>query len=251
MTHCDVLVLSPHPDDAEIGCGGTLASLSKRGYKVIVADLTRGELGSRGTPEQRAEEAEAATSLLGLASRLNLELPDGALSSRDDRQISAVIECLRTLRPRVLLVAAPDGRHPDHDEGALLMKRALFLAGLRKFASGQEPLISPPTVLEYATRRQFHVSFVVDVTSVYETKLTAIRAFKTQLGLDSASGSTTLMSSPLTLEAIKGRDALWGSMIGTAYGEGFRTVSPLRIDDPFAFFSNAPTTGALLFPEPL
>jgi bacillithiol biosynthesis deacetylase BshB1 len=212
--------------------------------------MTRGELGSRGTPEIRSEEAAAASKVLGLSTRSNLELPDGHLSSADTRHINALVECLRLLRPRIVFIAAPDGRHPDHDEGYQLLKRALFFSGLRKLptTSGLEPLAAP-TILEYPTRRALSPSFIVDVSSVYDRKLDSIRAYRSQLGLDKVPGPTTLMSSPLTIEAVKARDTLSGAMIGTAYGEALRTSSPLRIDDPLAFFSATPTTGAVFFPE--
>jgi bacillithiol biosynthesis deacetylase BshB1 len=250
MTTCDALAISPHPDDAEIGVGGTLALLSTRGYGVGIVDLTKGELGSRGTPEMRAAEAAEASKILGLRTRINLGLPDGHLSARDDSQMISIVECLRRLKPKLVFIAAPDGRHPDHDEGYQLVKRALFFSGLRKFSTPHaiDPL-SAPTILEYPTRREISASLVVDVSSVYERKLDSIRAYRSQLGLDNSSGPKTLMSSPLTLEAIKARDVLAGAMVGTAQGEALRSASPLKVEDPMAFFSSASVSGAVFFPE--
>jgi len=224
----DALFFGAHPDDVELTSGGLAALLASHGHAVGIVDLTRGEAGSRGTPDERAHEAEAAARALGVARRLSLGLPDLGLDGSDRGQLRAVVACLREERPR--LVVAPDDRdvHPDHVEASRLVRRACHLAGIAR-AEGGTGRHRPERLLFalYRTLRRPHV--VVDVTPVWERRLAALRAHASQLG--AGPGPATYLTDPGFLDEVDARARVFGAAIGARYGEGYRAPGPIAVTD--------------------
>jgi bacillithiol biosynthesis deacetylase BshB1 len=229
-----VLAAAAHPDDVELTCGGTLIKLARAGYRVGVLDLTRGEMATRGTPEQRLQEAQEAARIMDLAVRENAGLPDGRLSSDGDLGM-ALVRALRKWRPALWLVPCSNDRHPDHAAVGRAGLEAAFLAGLRKMDTGQ-PMFRPTWTLQYLCRHDTDFSFIVDVSDVFEARLEAIRAYHSQF--DAASGDPqTYISRPQFLDMIVATAKFYGSKIEAAYGEPFLSREALRVDDPVAFLA--------------
>lgn len=228
----DLLAIAPHPDDAELICGGTLAKAAARGYRVGILDLTRGEMGTRGTVEQRAAEAATAARLLGVATRECLGLPDSGISNtQDTRRALALV--LRRLRPRVVIAPAPApfGRHPDHRVAAELIRDAVFVAGLAKTDS-TTPAFRPFKVIHAITFREDYQrpTFVVDITDTFEQKLAAVQAFSSQFAGATQAGEVYPNGEPLE-EIIRHHSAHYGSLIRVRYGEPFVTTETMAVDD--------------------
>lgn len=223
----DILALSAHPDDAELGCGGTLIKHVKAGLKVGVVDLTRGELGTRGTSEQREAEAAEAAKIMGLSVRANLGLPDGFFRNEWEHQLK-VVEALRTYRPDILLANAIYDRHPDHGRGAEIAQSAVFLSGLPKIkttdAKGkpQEPW-RPKALYHYIQSQPVKPDFVIDISAEWEKKMESIRAFRTQFYDPASKEPATYISTPEFLSMLEARAIDTGHAIGVKYGEGFVT----------------------------
>ncbi len=232
----DLLAVGAHPDDVEISCGGTLALAASQGFSVGILDLTRGELSTNGTPEERASEADAAAGLLSVVGRWNAGLPDGGISAADNAQTEAVVSWLRRLRPAVLLTHFPQDRHPDHVAASLLLDRAWYLAGLRRFAPGKEPF-RPGSRYHFASRVGFTPSFVIDVTSVWETKRLAILAHETQVSRAATDRQPTPLNADDFLDRVESRARHYGAMIGAKYGEPFHSSEPLGIRSLAGFLS--------------
>jgi len=221
----DILVLAAHPDDTELGCGGTVARQVALGNKVGIADFTRGELGTRGTVETRDSEAAAAGKILGVAVRENLNLKDGYFQNTKESQL-VVAQAIRKYRPEIILANAVHDRHPDHGKGADLAYDASFLAGLVKVETYDEEgkLQQPwrPRAMYHYIQSQFILpDFVVDVTDYWDTKMAAIRAFKTQFYDPNSSEPQTYISTPTFLNLLEARGTELGHGIGAKYGEGF------------------------------
>jgi len=233
-----VLVFGIHPDDVELGCGGTAAVCAARGEEVTIVDITRGESSSNGTPEERAAEAGVAAECLGARVRENLEIPDAGVQSEDPAQQQAVAGCIRRYRPDVVLVPNPDDPHPDHASGGVLITRALYLAGIRGYATagGQEPW-KPSAVLLYSGRREVRPDVVVDITERFDTKRAAIDAHATQFGRSPGAAQTPL-NAPDFLAAVEARDRVAGLRIGVRFGEAFQLVSPLGLSDLSVFLGS-------------
>nr|BCX01918.1 MAG: bacillithiol biosynthesis deacetylase BshB1 [Bacteroidota bacterium] len=243
----DVLAFAAHPDDVELSCGGTLIKLARAGYRTGIVDLTRGELGTRGTPEIRAREAEEASRILGLRVRENLGLPDGDIPLSREARL-AVIRLLRRYRPHLILINAPTDRHPDHEHAARLVVEAAFYAGLRRIetteedGSPQQPW-RPYHILHYLQHDDLRPHFVVDISDVIEERLQAVRAYASQVFNPSYGGEDppTLLSTDRFWEGLVGRLRHFGLLIGAAYGEGFRYQRwPLRVDDLMQVFASRP-----------
>lgn len=232
----DLLCLSPHPDDAELCCGGLLALTGLRGQKAGVLDCSAGELATNGTVEIREHEALAAAEILGLAHRDNLGLPDGGIDERDACQVHAVVAALRELRPALLLVPWPEARHPDHEATGRLGRRAAFLAGLVRYEPG---LGAPhrPRLVYYPQRHEVRADFVVDISQVAEQKQRAIAAHASQVG----GGRETLLNGPVGLAAWNVRDRYWGASIGVELGEPYRLDGAVPMADPVSVLAGAPT----------
>lgn len=228
----DVLAISPHPDDAELNCSGLLLQAKANGARIGVLDLTRGELGSRGTSEQRMREAEAARDVLGLDVRANLGLPDGFVRV-DDSSLLALVGVLRAYRPR--LVAAPhwDDHHPDHVAASALVRQAAFLAGLAKHPASGTPH-RPEQVLYYLDRVSVQPDLVIDVSAVMDVKERALRCYAGQLfsAEDEDLGISTALSRPDFLSAWRSRHVHFGSLIGVDHGEAYVLRSPVPMRNP-------------------
>lgn len=230
----DVLAIAAHPDDVELGCAGTLCKQVAQGRTVAVVDLTRGELGSRGTPETRIAEAEAAAKVMGLSIRENLALADGFFENNEAAQ-RAVITALRHYRPNIVLANAPDDRHPDHGRSAKLVRDAAFLSGLRRIQTTRNGQVQehwrPAKVLHYIQDRYLEPSIIVDVSPFWEQKLQAIQSFKSQFFSTESREPETYISRSNFLDFIRSRAREMGHKIGVEYAEGFISVEPIRVDD--------------------
>ena len=242
----DILALSAHPDDTELCCGGTLAALVNQGKSVGVVDFTRGEMGSRGTPEQRLEEAANAAQIIGLEERENLGLPDTKLESKRKYQ-KKVIQQIRKYRPHVCLVGAPSDRHPDHGNATQLALDSIFYSGLTKIKTVDEnghpqECWRPSHVLHFMQDRPFDPDIVFDVTDTFETKKEAILAFETQFNVQNPQDEPeTYISSEEFFEGIEARARHYGHLIGATYGEPFKYYNgPLPMKSFDNFFETEP-----------
>jgi bacillithiol biosynthesis deacetylase BshB1 len=215
----DVLAFGPHPDDIEIGAGGTLAKHAALGHRVGLCDLTRGELGSNGTPEERVIEAEAAARALGAVWRENLEWPERRIG-RDEAHLRAAAEMIRRWRPRIVVVPYWDDRHPDHVASSQVLREAVFNAGLRRFDVKGDAW-RPQWICYYFINEAATPSFVVDVSAHYETKRTALACHRSQFAPHTAAGIATRINTPLFMQLIESRDAQFGAQMGVLFAEGF------------------------------
>lgn len=221
----DILVLAAHPDDAELGCGGTIAKHLSLGHKVGIVDFTRGELGTRGTPESRAVEAANAAKILGVDVRENLGLRDGFFQNDPEHQLK-VVQAIRKFQPEIILANAVSDRHIDHGKGASLAYDASFLSGLIRIETldqdgqRQQPW-RPKTFYHYIQSIYIKPDFIVDITEFMDVKMKSIRAFKTQFFDPESKEPETYISNPGFLRMLESRATEFGHAIGTPYGEGF------------------------------
>ncbi|HYC84826.1 MAG TPA: bacillithiol biosynthesis deacetylase BshB1 [Chryseosolibacter sp.] len=221
----DILVVAAHPDDAELGCGATIAKHVALGHHVGIIDLTRGELGTRGTPEIRQQEANEAASILGIKIRENLGLRDGFILNDEASQLK-VISAVRKFQPEIVVCNAVYDRHTDHGRGASLVFDSCFLSGLVRIQTlgtdgKPQPAWRPKAVYHCIQSQLMEPDFIVDVSEHWDTKMRAIRAFKTQFFDPSSSEPETYISKPGFLKMIEGRGIEFGHAIGVTYGEGF------------------------------
>lgn len=195
MSKLDVLAIGPHPDDVELACGGTLALCARQGRRVGILHLSRGESGSRGTPEQRLAEAERAAAALGAVELAFLDCGDGALR-RGQPEEDALIEVLRTWRPELVLGPPRRDRHPDHERGHRLVSAAAFYSGLAARGSRSQPVHRPAAVFSYMQHHSFEPTFVVDVTAAWDAKLAALAAYRSQLHQPDEAGGPAAAAVP-------------------------------------------------------
>jgi N-acetylglucosamine malate deacetylase 1 len=236
----DVLCIAAHPDDVEMTCAGTVISLIARGRTVAVADLTRGELGTRGTPDIRAAEAAEASRLLGLTDRRNLGFRDGFFRN-DEAHQRPLIALLREFRPRIVLTNAPNDRHPDHGRAAELVTDACFLAGLRQIsttdpAGTTQTAHRPDFVYYFIQDRWLKPDFVVDVSPYWAGKLAAIQAYKSQFFHQETARNDeppSYISGEHFLKWLEARSREHGHQIGAEFGEGFISKRMLGVTDLF------------------
>lgn len=232
----DILVLAAHPDDAELGCGGTIAKHTSMGKKVGVVDLTKGEMGTRGTTESRQQEAAASAKILGLALRENLGLPDGFFRNEKEHQLQ-VVKAIRRHQPEIVLANAVYDRHPDHGRGADLAFEACFLSGLTKVITEdngqqQSPWI-PKAIYHYIQSQLLTPDFIVDVSAHWEQKMSAVMSFKTQFYDPSSKEPETYISKPGFLQMINARGTEFGQAIGVQFGEGFTVRRVVGVNSLF------------------
>ncbi|HAP31434.1 MAG TPA: bacillithiol biosynthesis deacetylase BshB1 [Firmicutes bacterium] len=225
----DILAFGPHPDDVEIGIGGTLIKHASQGYRCGIVDLTRGEAGSNGTPEIRREEALQAAEIMGMKTRDNLGLPDARLQA-DEESLRAIIEVIRKYRPRVVLGPYWQDKHPDHLRASQLVREAAHLAGLRRYPAEGEPY-RPPLLCHYFLAVFEEPTFVVDISAYYARKLEALGAHQSQFALPRDIEWRTLVNDPLFIRMIQARDQYVGSMIQALYGEGLFFEQKLVVQD--------------------
>jgi bacillithiol biosynthesis deacetylase BshB1 len=221
----DLLFFGPHPDDIEIGVGGTVAKHARLGHRVGLCDLTAGEMGSNGTVEQRLAEADAACAVLGASWRSNLRLPDRAIGSSPDH-VRAVAGLVRCARPRAVAVPYWSDRHPDHVRASELLTEAVFSAGLRRFDAGGEAW-KPDAVFYYFINDHVAPSFVVDVSDDYDTKRRALACHATQFAPADPDAVATRLTSSRFQQLVESRDAQFGANAHVAFAEGFVTRQTL------------------------
>ena len=221
----DILVLAAHPDDAELGCAGTIAKHVAAGYKVGIVDFTQGELGTRGTVETRREEALESSRILGISVRENMEFRDGFFQNDETHQL-ALIRAIRKYQPELILANATYDRHIDHGKGAQLGYDASFLSGLSKIETTDEKgnkqaAWRPRAVYHYIQSVYVAPDIIVDISGHWDTKIKAIQAFRSQFFDPHSSEPETYISKPGFLKMIEARAIEFGHAIGTEYGEGF------------------------------
>lgn len=239
----DLLAFGVHPDDIELSCAGTLLVEKNHGKKVGIIDLTRGELGTRGTAETREEEAENSAKILGTDVRENLDMAD-AFFKNDEENQRKIITVLRKYQPEIILCNAPDDRHPDHGRSAKLVADAAFLSGLRKIetfdGTEKQEVWKPKYVFNYIQDMYFEPTFVIDISDVIDIKTEAIKAFKTQFfsGGPNDEEPQTYISTPEFLESVINRSKMFGKMIGVKHAEGFISKKMIGINSFEALIQN-------------
>ncbi len=220
----DILAFGAHPDDVELGCGGTIAKMVSEGKTCIIVDLTRGELGTRGTEETRKTEAMDAAKILGVSVRENLGMKDGFLENSEDYQMR-IVKMVRKYRPEIVFANTIDDRHPDHAKGAKLVSDACFLAGLRKIETVLEGEIQeawrPKHIFNYMQWKNVEPEFVIDISEFLDAKIAACKAFKTQFYDPDSNEPETPITSKNFLDSLTYRAMDLGRLSGVAYAEGF------------------------------
>ncbi|MBI3233938.1 MAG: bacillithiol biosynthesis deacetylase BshB1 [Bacteroidetes bacterium] len=227
----NLLAFAAHPDDVEISSSGTMIKHQRKGYSTGIIDLTRGELGTRGTPEIRQQESDEATKILKLSVRENLDLGDGFFQYNQENLIK-IIEKIRTYTPDIILINAPSDRHPDHGRAAKLLSDACFYSGLLKIDTNQAPY-RPKAVYHYMQDYYLKPDFVVDISEVWDEKMKALMCFKSQFYSTDSSEPTTPISTLEFLEFLKGRFLELGRPIGAKYAEGFIACRTVGVDNIF------------------
>ena len=233
----DVLAVGAHPDDVELGCGGTLAKLTQMGYRVGIVDMARGDMGTRGTKEIRAQEAAAAAKVLHLALRDNLELPDAHIHATDETRVRMVRK-MRLYRPRVVFTHFWEDPHPDHVATCQIVREAAHLAGLGKYDPETAHLRHRPnTVAHFMFPRTVVPTFVVDITEFAEQKRNAILCYKSQLYDPNSSEPATYLSDENFVHRLEVRQRFFGSTVGLDHAEGFFVREALNVHDPVELLS--------------
>ena len=225
METVDLLVFGPHPDDLEIGLGGSIAKHAAMGLRVGLCDLTAGEMGSNGTVDERLAEAEAAREVLGATWRVNLRWPDRGIGSNDDH-VRRAAELVRRARPRAVALPYWSDRHPDHIAASNILTDAIFNSGLRRYAAEGEPW-KPDMTSYYFINESAAPSFVIDVTDHYDTKRRALACHASQFRPAATDAVHTRLTSPRFTKLIESRDAQFGALAGVDFAEGFVVREPL------------------------
>ena len=233
----DILAFAAHPDDAELSCSGTLLKHKSQGKRVGIIDLTRGELGSRGTAETRDLEAKDAATILKLDVRENLKMRDGFFLNDEDHRLQ-IIKKIRQDQPEIILINAVHDRHPDHGKGGLLLNDAAFLSGLPKIITeldGQQQVAwRPKLVLQYIQDAYIKPDILIDISDFWELKMASIKAFKTQFYNPEADEEhETYISNPNFVKVIEARAREFGKAIGATFAEGFTSTKLLGVDNLF------------------
>lgn len=232
----DILVLAAHPDDAELGCGGTIARHVALGHKVGVVDFTRGELGTRGTVETRDREAADSATILGLSARENLAFKDGFFVNDETHQ-RAVVKIIRKYQPEIVLANAVYDRHPDHGRASGLSFESCFLSGLEKVETtdNNKPQLPwrPKALYHYIQSQLLQPDFVVDISDFWNKKMDSIRAYKTQFHNPESKEPETFISNPAFLKMLESRAQEFGHAVGVKYAEGFTVRRMPGVDNLF------------------
>ena len=236
MTKLDVLVFAAHPDDAELGCSGTIAAQIAQGNKVGIVDFTQGEMGTRGTPELRLQEAEDAAKILGLAARENMGFHDVFFKDDEEHQLK-LIQVIRKYQPEIVLANAINDRHPDHGKGSSLASKACFMSGLTKIETFQDGVMQSPWrpkfVYHYIQNNYIEPDFIVDISDFWEIKIKSIAAFGSQFYNPKSQEPASFISSPEFLPFIESRARELGHRINTKYGEGFTVERFIGVSNLF------------------
>lgn len=229
----DILAFGVHPDDVELGCSGTIIASIAQGKKVAVIDLTRGELGTRGTAETRKTEAANAAQVMGLHARENLEMADGFFQN-DETNIRKVITAIRKYQPEIVLCNAPEDRHPDHGRSSKLVADAAFLSGLRKiktYDGAAQEIWRPTYVFHYIQDRYLKPDFVFDISDYWKKKLESILCYTTQFNSSDNGEPQTYISTPDFIDTVKSRALMLGKRIGVKYAEGYISAKMIGVND--------------------
>jgi bacillithiol biosynthesis deacetylase BshB1 len=231
----DLLAIGAHPDDVELGCSGTLIKEVNRGKKVGIIDLTQGELGTRGTVETRYAEANDAAKIMGISARENLKMRDGFFKNDEEHQLQ-LIRALRKYQPEIVIGNILEDRHPDHGRGGWLLYDACFFSGLRQVKTADEngkdqEKWRPKMLLHYIQDRFYEPDIIIDVSEVWEKRMDAVKAYKTQFYDPQSKEPQSYLSNPEFLEAISARARLLGKRIGVKYGEGFISKKNIGLND--------------------
>lgn len=233
----DILAVFSHPDDAELTVAGTLLKVKSLGYRTGVADMTRGEMGTRGTPEMRAEEAREAAHILRLDVRLNLAQPDGHIWPTEEAR-QQMVRVIRAHRPKVILTQHWDDPHPDHSNTCRIVREAARLASMRRYDEGAgQPPVGVPMIAHSVHSRLVIPSFIVDVSDFVAEKMQSIRAHASQFHHPDSLEPTTRISDKNFLGQIESQMGYYGSLIGVAAGEAFYVREALNVDDPVALLT--------------
>lgn len=228
----DILAIGAHPDDVELGCGGTIAKLISEGKTVAMVDLTKGELGTRGTDETRKEEAADAAKILGISSRENLGMKDGFLENSEEYQMR-IVKMIRKYQPEIVFANAIDDRHPDHAKAAKLVSDACFLSGLKKIETAldgeSQEFWRPKHVFHYIQWKEIEPDFVIDISDFMEKKIEACLAYKTQFYDPKSKEPMTPIATKDFLESLTYRAQNLGRLSGCTYAEGFTTEKMIAL----------------------
>ena len=228
----DILAIGAHPDDVELGCGGTLAKLISEGKKVAIIDLTQGELGTRGTKETRKEEAEEAAKILGISARENLKMKDGFINNSEEYQMR-IVKMIRKYQPEIVFANAIDDRHPDHAKASKLASDACFLAGLRKIETELDGAAQeswrPKHVFHYIQWKNIKPEFVIDISSFMDKKIASCLAYKTQFYDPKSNEPMTPIATKDFQESLTYRAQDLGRLSGVEYAEGFTSEKLLAL----------------------
>lgn len=229
----DILIFAAHPDDAELGMGGTIAKLTSEGKSVGIVDFTEAELSSNGTIESRRVETEDASKMLTISARENLNIPDGKLKV-NDTVINSAIKLIRKYKPKIIFAPYFNDRHPDHIGASKIVKEAVFFSGLKKIETelnGMELLPHRPEKLYYYMQTyEFIPSFIVDISEYFETKMKAVRAYKSQFYNPDEKGELTFISDPKFIKYLEARARYFGFQIRKEYGEPFYTEEAIELE---------------------
>lgn len=227
----DILVFGAHPDDVELGCAGTVIKEVQSGKKVGIIDLTRGELGTRGTAETRTAETEAATKILGVSVRENMDFKDGFFKD-DEQHKLALVKKIREYRPKIVITNAVSDRHPDHGRASQITVDACFLSGLEKINTGQD-VWRPKAIYHYIQFNNLTPDFVVDISEYMDKKLQAVKAYTTQFFNPKSKESETIISSQGFLDSVSYRAKDLGRQSNCEYAEGFLAHQMPKVDSLF------------------
>jgi bacillithiol biosynthesis deacetylase BshB1 len=231
----DAIFFGAHADDVELSCGGTIARFVKDGLRVGIVDLTRGEMGTRGTPQTRVRESKAAAKILGASFRQQLDLGDGGLRTGREEEME-IIGIVRRYRPALVFGPLPDDRHPDHTRTGRLITEASFYAGLRKIETDL-PAHRPQVVIYYLQHYLPPPTFILDVSETWKTKMRALDAYQSQFHDPGTKAPRTFISEKGFLQMIEARGRHFGAQIGAAFGEAYVTKQPPKVDDVVRAYS--------------
>ena len=225
----DIMAIGAHPDDVDMICGGTVAKMAARGHSVLIVDLTRGEMGTRGNPDLRAEEARCAAERLGARERIGLDMGDGRLADTEVNR-RAIIELVREHRPSLILTHYWEDLHPDHAVAGQLLRAIMYPVGFANYPADGEPF-RPNEVLFFMGHTRFTPSFIADIDGFHETKMAAVSCFCSQFHQEGSAEPPTGIAQPDFLMKLEARARYFGSQIGRTFGEPFRTTRPVPVDD--------------------
>ena len=229
----DVLAFGAHPDDVELGCGGTIKKMTGQGLAVGIVDLTEGEMGTRGSVAERYQEAADAAKVLGVTVRRNLQMADANIR-HDEENRRKIIAVLREFRPRLVFAPLPEDRHPDHIHAGNLVKDACFYSGLRKLHPELGNPHRPDQVVHYMMNHDETPSFIVDISNQYREKIAAVQAYRSQFYNPDYEGEETFISSSNFMEMLEARARIHGWRMGVQYAEPFWIKETIVLDEPFA-----------------